>query len=162
MKVKTTNTQQIWQSPDKTRTIWEVTLKDEQGSEYRLKTYSPKIGQMGFEGDVKSYLNRYGERFVRQETPEKATPASGGTGNRGGYQRDDDAIRAQWAIGQAINLASVKMDKDAITMPVIEKYAKELFVTVSRVKGESLTAEQEAEADKYIASFTQGQQSAAF
>jgi hypothetical protein len=148
MKVKTTHTEQIWQSPDGTRKIWEVTLKDESGSDYRLKTYSPKVGSLGFEGDVKSYVNRYGERFVRQVLPEKATSKGGG------YTRDDSAIRAQWAIGQAINLAAVKMDKDAITLPIIEKYAKELFATVSRVKGEPLTPEQEAEAEQFISGFT--------
>lgn len=72
-----------------------------------------------------------------------------------GYQRDDNAIRAQWAIGQAISLASVKMDKEAITMPVIEKYAKELFATVSRVKGETLTAKEEKQVAKHIKSYTQ-------
>jgi hypothetical protein len=149
MQVKTTHTEQIWQSPDGKRKIWEVTLSDADGGNYRLKTYSPKIGHMGFEGEVKSYLNRFGERFVRQVIPTKAAANTG-------YQRDDNAIRAQWAIGQAINLAAVKMDKDAITLPVIEKYAKELFATVSRVKGETLTAEQQAEAESYIQNFTQG------
>jgi hypothetical protein len=46
------------------------------------------------------------------------------------------------------------MDKDAITLPIIEKYAKELFATVSRVKGEPLTPEQEAEAEQFISGFT--------
>lgn len=155
MQVKTTHTEQIWQSPDGKRKIWEVTLSDEKGSNYRLKTYSPKIGQMGFVGEVKSYLNRFGERFVRQVLPAKAKTTAG-------YQRDDNAIRAQWAIGQAINLAAVKMDKDAITLPVIENYAKELFATVSRVKGETLTAEQQAEAETYIQNFTQQGTAAAF
>jgi len=150
MEVKTTHTEQVWQSPDGKRKIWEATLKDEQGKEYRLKTYSSKIGQMGFTGSVKSYENRYGERFVRLDEPVK--PAA--------YRRDDYAIRAQWAIGQAINLAAVKMDKDKITLPVIEKYAKELFATVSRVKGEELTAEQAVEAESFIRGFTQGQPAA--
>ena len=69
--------------------------------------------------------------------------------------RDDSAIRAQWAIGQAINLASVKMDKEAITLPVIERYAKELFATVSRVKGEQISPELEREAEEYIKGFVQ-------
>lgn len=146
MQAKTTHTQQIWQSPDGTRKIWEVTLRTDKGDGYTMKTYSPKIGQMGFEGEVKSYLNDRGDRFVRQATPAKVAA---------GYSRDDNAIRAQWAIGQAINLASVKMDKDAITMPVIEKYAKELFETVSRVKGEPVTADMQSEADTHIKKFTQ-------
>ena len=144
MNVKTSNVNQVWQSSDGQRKIWEVTLKADDGKEYRLKTYSAKIAQMGFSGEVRSYLNPRGERFVRQVLSTKPT-----------FQRDDSAIRAQWAIGQAINLASVKMDKEAITLPVIEKYAKELFATVSRVKGEPMTPEMENKADSYIRSFTQ-------
>lgn len=148
MQAKTINVEQVWQSSDGQRTIWEVNLKAGDGKEYRLKTYSNKIATLGFEGDVRSYLNPRGERFVRQVPSTKPTFKSG-------YQRDDYAIRAQWAIGQAINLASVKMDKDAITLPVIEKYAKELFQTVSRVKGDEVTAEEQKAADGYITGFTQ-------
>ena len=144
MQVRTINTEQVWQSSDGQRTIWEVTLKAKDNKEYRLKTYSDKIAQMGFEGEVRSYVNPRGERFVRQ-VPVAAKASFG---------RDDNAIRAQWAIGQAINLASVKMDKEAITLPVIERYAKELFATVSRVKGETVTPELEAEADSQIKAFT--------
>jgi hypothetical protein len=150
MQMKTTHSEQVWTSPDGARKIWEVSLADDSGKEYKLKTYSPKIGQLGFKGDVKSYLTARGDRFVRQEV------AATGARTSSGYQpRDDNAIRAQWAIGQAINLAAVKMDKDAITLPVIESYAKELFTTVSRVKGEELSSQQEAEADQYIRGFTQ-------
>lgn len=143
MNIKTINSEQVWQSSDGQRTIWEVTLKADDGKEYRLKTYSNKIAQMGFEGEVRSYVNPRGERFVRQVPSMKPS-----------FQRDDGAIRAQWAIGQAINLASVKMDKEAITLPVIEKYAKELFATVSRVKGEPMTPEMEDKAESYIKGFT--------
>jgi len=146
MNVKTINSQQLWQSSDGRRTIWEVTLQNDGGDQYRLKTYSPKISQLGFRGAVKSYLNARGERFVRQDIAVTQKPS---------YSRDDNAIRAQWAIGQAINLASVKMDKEAITLPVIEKYAKELFATVSRVKGEPLSAQDQAEADRYIEGLAQ-------
>lgn len=145
MQVKTINAEQVWASSDGQRTIWEVTLRASDGKEYRLKTYSNKIAQMGFEGEVRSYVNPRGERFVRQ-VPVAAKPS---------FSRDDSAIRAQWAIGQAINLASVKMSKEAITLPVIEKYAKELFATVSRVKGEPLTPEMEDKAETYIKGFTQ-------
>jgi hypothetical protein len=145
MNVKTTHVEQLWQSPDGKRTIWEVNLLGDDGREYRLKTYSPKISEMGFSGEVRSYQNFRGERFVRQvlSAPKQS------------FTRDDSAIRAQWAIGQAINLASVKMDKDAITLPVIETYAKELFATVSRVKGEEMSPQMEREADQYIKGLVQ-------
>lgn len=148
MQVKTTDVEQLWQSPDGQKTIWGVTLKSSTGDTYRLKTYSKQIGSLGFSGDVESYTTPRGDRFVRQVQKAQA-PA------KASYQRDDNAIRAQWAIGQAINLASVKMPKDDITLPVIETYAKELFATVSRVKGEPVTAETEREAENYIRSFTQ-------
>lgn len=144
MRVKTTDSEQLWQSPDGQKKIWSVVLKTDAGEEYRLKTYSDRISQLGYEGEVESYVSKQGDRFVRQHKAEQ--PA----GARGSYGRDDAAIRAQWAIGQAINLASVKMDKDAITLPVIETYAKQLFATVSRVKGETVTPDMEKEAEQYI------------
>jgi hypothetical protein len=149
MQVKTIDSEQIWQSPDGEKKIWSVKLETPEGKDYQLKTYSPAVAQANFNGEVYSYLDKRGERFVRQATK---TPAEAG---KSGYSRDDDAIRAQWAIGQAINLASVKMPKEDITLPVIERYAKELFATVSRVKGEKLTAEQETAAAEHIQKFTQ-------
>ncbi len=47
------------------------------------------------------------------------------------------------------------MEKEDITLPVIEKYAKALYATVSRVKGEEVTPEMEAEGERYIKGFTQ-------
>jgi hypothetical protein len=141
MQVRTTNIEQLWQSNDGLRTIWNVSVKDQGGTEYHLKTYSKQIASLGFNGEVESYLSKNGDRFIRQK--KKATQASR-------YQRDDSAIRAQWAIGQAINLASVKMDKAQITLPVIEEYAKQLFATVSRVKGEPVTPQLEQDAEHFI------------
>src|SRR4051812_23990974 len=120
-------------------------LRGPDGKDYLLKTYSSLIAQVGYEGEVRSYINPRGERFVRQ-VPVAHTPR---------HPEHEASIRAQWAIGQAINLASVKTDKDAITLPVIQKYARELYLTVSRVKGEPVTPETEREADHYIKGFTQ-------
>jgi hypothetical protein len=158
MHVKTTNAQQIWQSPDGKRTIWDVTLKTADGSDYKLKTYSAEVARLGFGGEVRSYLNPRGDRFVRQipKVPQTADGIVADKSAGSSWQpRDDNAIRAQWAIGQAINLASVKMDKEAITLPVIEKYARQLYETVSRVKGDEVTAEEQAEAKEYIKGLTQ-------
>jgi hypothetical protein len=149
MQVKTIDSEQVWQSPDGNKKIWSVMLETPEGKDYRLKTYSQQVAQANFVGEVYSYLDKRGERFVRQAAKPKIKAG------KPAFTRDDDAIRAQWAIGQAINLASVKMDKEAITLPVIETYAKELFATVSRVKGETLTPEQEAEAASHIQKFTQ-------
>lgn len=151
MQVKTINSEQVWQSPDGAKKIWSVKLATPDGKDYQLKTYSTAVAQPNFSGEVYSYLDKRGERFVRQ-VPK---PKVGSAAKRPAYGRDDDAIRAQWAIGQAINLASVKMDKAEITLPVIETYARELFATVSRVKGEKLSAQREAAAAEHIQKFTQ-------
>lgn len=152
MRVKTIISEQVWQSPDGEKTIWNVTLEDEQGKQWLLKTFSSRVAEVGFEGEVESYLNKRGERFVRQQ-PKQGAGHNNGHGN--GYTRDDAAIKAQWAIGQAINLASVTMEKQSITMPVIERYAKELFATVSRVKGEPFTPQMGRQADEYIGRMVQ-------
>ena len=141
MKAKTIRSERVWQSPDGEKTIWDVVLEAE-GKEYPLKTFSTKIAEVGFEGEVESYVNQRGDRFVKQvPQPQKSG---------GGYSRDDAGIRAQWAIGQAIALTSATMDKKAITMQIIEDYAKQLFATVSRVKGEPFTPEMGRDAETYI------------
>jgi len=148
MLVKTTNATQVWQSPDGEKTIWEVAVKGEDGSSYLLKTYSPRIAALSFEGDVETYMNQRGDRFVRQTIKERQPAVEA---NR------DTSIRAQWAIGQAIALASATMEKQKITMGVIEKYAKDLFATVSRVKGEELAPETMKQAERFISRRVQAQ-----
>lgn len=157
MEAKTINSERVWHSPDGQRSIWRVELEGDDGKIYRLKTYSPHIAQRGFKGKVESYKNRFGERFVRQAPADKT---AGAAKPKASYSRDDNAIRAQWAIGQAINLASVKIEKDSITLPIIEEYAKQLYETVSRVKGDKFSASDAAEAQKYIRAFTQAPASA--
>jgi hypothetical protein len=125
MKVKTLDSKQAWQSPDGQKTIWEVTLEAD-GKQYPLKTFSPKVSTIGFEGEVESYTNQRGDRFVKQVQRDNQ-PRRGG----GDTQRDDATIRAQWAIGQAIALCSATMDKKSINMQIIEDYARQLYATVS-------------------------------
>ena len=157
MRAKTISSEQVWQSPDGQKTIWNVTLEAE-GKHYPLKTFSSKIAEVGFEGDVESYANQRGDRFVKQLPKPVAAGETGSRGNHGGYSRDDAAIKAQWAIGQAIALLSATMDKKAITMQVIEDYAKQLYATVSRVKGETFTPEMGKDAEDYIHKMTQAGQ----
>lgn len=152
MEVKTINSERVWHSPDGQRSIWRVELEGSDGNMYRLKTYSPHIAQRDFAGKIESYVNRFGERFVRQVPSEDST---GARQPKKAYGRDDNAIRAQWAIGQAINLASVKIEKDSITLPIIEEYAKQLYATVSRVKGERFDEADAAQAEQHIRAFTQ-------
>jgi hypothetical protein len=59
-------------------------------------------------------------------------------------------IRAQWAIGQAINLASVKMRKEDITMDIIKQYAKELYTAVYTVQGKPVPTDDQEGAYDFI------------
>jgi hypothetical protein len=114
MHVITKAAEQVWQSSDGQRTIWEVTMTADDGKDYTLKTYSAKISQLGFDGEVRSYVNPRGERFVRMvpAVPKQETDLNGKPVRRG-LGIPESSIRAQWAIGQAINLASVKMEKES-------------------------------------------------
>lgn len=147
MRAKTLSSEQVWQSPDGQKTIWHVVVEAD-GKQYPLKTFSSKIAVVGFEGDIESYTNQRGDRFVKQV---HKAPAAAGTGYQG---RDDAAIKAQWAIGQAIALTSATMDKKSINLKLIEDYAKQLFATVSRVKGETFTPEMDKDAEKHIRRMT--------
>lgn len=122
MRTKTVHSEKIWQSPDGQKSIWEVLL-DADGKEYKLKTFSPRISQIGFEGEIESYVNPRGDRFVKQ----KATRSSANN-------RDQNVIRAQWAIGQSIALAAATFKKEAITLDAIKDKAHELYAMVDRIK----------------------------
>jgi predicted alpha/beta-fold hydrolase len=133
MKVKTTGSNQTWQSPDGQRTIWEVSLQDEKGTDYRLKTYSKEIAVLGFEGEVESYLDKKGDRFVKQPLP--AGGYSGGGNNTARIKADETKqkeIRAEWAIGKAISSLSIfPLDDSALKQ--VEELAIKLNEMVDNV-----------------------------
>lgn len=54
----------------------------------------------------------------------------------GGYQRDDSAIRAQWAIGQAVSSTSVQTFEGKLDFyyEALESKAKKFYAMVDRVK----------------------------
>jgi hypothetical protein len=124
MKARTIASTQAWQSPDGQKTIWDVTLESD-GKQYPLKTFSPKIAEVGFEGEVESYSNQRGDRFVKQ--PQK----QGGYG--GGQTKDGAAIKAQFAIKAAIQYAGLQGSMPA--MEDIEGYAGMFFGMIDRIKG---------------------------
>jgi hypothetical protein len=132
MKAKTILSEQIWQSSDGQRTMWEVTLKGDDGKDYRLKTYSKKIAEVGFEGEIRSYVNPRGERMVRQ-VPE----AGGYQGGGGGKQNNQPIIQTQWALGQARQFVNARgggviQDDDAY-IKEIEDWAFRLIISVEKV-----------------------------
>jgi len=89
MQVTTTHSEQVWQSPDGEKTIWNVTLTAD-GKEYQLKTFSKSVATVGYSGEVESYVNQRGDRFVKPVNEQVRTADL------------DSRIRAQWAIGQAV------------------------------------------------------------
>jgi hypothetical protein len=87
-----------WASPDGKVTIWDVEIEAD-GRKYPLKTMSPKIAVVGFEGDVETYTNEKGRVYVRQ-LPKAST------GAEGGYKDHHQEIKTQWALGQAYSAAT--------------------------------------------------------
>lgn len=116
---------EVWKSPDGARVLYEVVV-EVNGKLVKAKTWSAKIAQPGFTGDLESYQKegRDGtETFVKQKPKE-------GYGGGGGRQpKDEAAIKAMWAIGQSIQFNGA----DA-SMGDIETGAETLFDMVDRVK----------------------------
>lgn len=145
MQVTTKEATAIWRSPDGKRTIWSVKL-DADGKEYQLKTYSEEISQVGFTGEVESYDDKRGEKFVKQ--PQKQGGYAGGA--RSG--KDQKIISAQWALGQALKVYGVQLatadDKSyAKIMTVVEQLGGELFNMAQRISGGTQVSQEDKVAD---------------
>ena len=87
--------------------------------------------------------------FDEDKFKSEKNPNSSYGGSKSSYQpRDDEAIRAQWAIGQAVQLYSFEAKEHELGphMNLIEAKAKELFSMVDRVKG--LKVEERLPAEK--------------
>ncbi len=72
LNAKTVNSKEIWSSPDRSKTIYEVTI-EANGQKYVAKTYSNKISQVGWSGTVETYEKegRNGhETFLKQPQQE--------------------------------------------------------------------------------------------
>lgn len=93
-------------------------------------TFKPpvEVGQKKY-GVVEEYLTQSGApriKFTRKNRPD----------SKPGGKRDDSAIRAQWAIGQAVQIA---ITANSFRYDVVEGHAKELFAMVDRIKGSVVT-----------------------
>lgn len=62
--IKVIGSEQVWQSPDKQRTIYKLEAETEDGKSLDVQTFSEKITD-GFEGEVETY-ERGRNTFVRQ------------------------------------------------------------------------------------------------
>lgn len=85
---KVTQSKSVWRSPDGSREIFELML-DVDGKQFRAKTYSKDISQVGWSGEVETYekQGRNGsETFVKQPPKESGWSSGGGRGFGGGQK----------------------------------------------------------------------------
>lgn len=99
------------------------------GVKFKVHTWSPTIAQVGFEGEVEKYTDKGGDECV--SLPKKDDWKSNKPKSGSSYSRDDDAIKAQWAIGQAVAWISA----NKLEAAAIEPQAKEFYKMIERVKG---------------------------
>lgn len=141
MIAKTISSEKIWSSPDGSRSIWSAKL-DTGGVQYSLKTYSGKIAQVGFEGDVETY-QKGDQRFVKQ-VPKENNFTNPGASITPPTKTDPNTIRAQFAIKAAIACigagAVVPIDNKKDSLGVVLETAKRLFTMVDEVKAVALSA----------------------
>lgn len=136
MKVETTNSRQVWQSPDKQRTIWEVNVKDESGKVWPLKTYSSEISEVGFSGEVETYDGKDGQKFVRQPKPQGGYGGGSSAARMKADASKQKEIRAEWAIGKAITSLGI-FPLDAEALKKVQDLATKLYEMVDSVNGEA-------------------------
>ena len=137
MKVTTeTDGKQMWQSPDGQKTIWQVTVKDENGKADGLQTFSEAIAKKGFEGDVETY-QKGDKRFVKQVQQEGGYKGGGNNATRlkadATKQRE---IRAEWAIAKAIQTLGIFPLDDA-ALKQVEEVSVKLYDLVDTVISKS-------------------------
>lgn len=104
-----------------------------------MKDPSKVSNGMKLDGEIKEVQRKNGNgtyhRFFRDKPQDQQGGYSSGSNQRGGtkreYQpRDDAAIQAQWAIGQAVTLATNGM----LELDTVEEKAKDFFDMIDRVK----------------------------
>ena len=112
------------------------------------------VGDMLY-GEIIEATSKAGKpykRFKRAKKPEDNHSFSGG--KREWQPRDDMAIRAQWAIGQALSKFPENCyqatDEDRMTLlHNIEHFAKEIYAMVDNVKGSVVTGSQKESEEEF-------------
>lgn len=140
----------VWQSPDGQRKIWKVTVSAN-GRTATCSTYSQQLATVGFQGEIEGYdkpNNRGGnDTFIKKPQGEGYSQYGGVTPTQapttqsrtGGFQpKDEAAIRAMWAIGQAVSYIEGDTEPDT----AIEKTATFFFHMVDRVKASQAPEEE--------------------
>jgi hypothetical protein len=160
LRATTLTAEQVWKSPDNTRKIWSLTM-DVDGKTASAQTFSEAIATVGWSGEVETY-ERGNNTFVKQPPKEDGYPprqgsqasTTGSGSSRNNYvPKDEKAIQAMWAIGQA-NQAHQQVtpagDFDG-RLESVERLAQELFFMVDRVKATTEdTPEKEATSTEVV------------
>lgn len=126
------NAKTVWvaednfQIPGSDLTIYTIKLEID-GSRDMYKTMSSKIAAEGWGGDIELYTNAKGKEYVRQ-APKDDYQAPAPSGTTSTWTDKQPEIKAEWAIGQAINMGKAKSWEE------LEQVAKKLFAMVDRVK----------------------------
>ena len=139
----TKQAESIWRSPDGSKEIFKVTI-EVGGEEFQAKTYSKDISKVGWTGSLESYEKegKFGsETFVKQ--PQK----EGGYGGGKSYTpKDEKAIQAMWAIGQAMSWFSNRA-QDKLVADDVKQLAIVLNSMVDDVKQGSVSTETDTVAE---------------
>jgi hypothetical protein len=133
MTITTVRSKEIWQSPDKQKTLYEVVIEAD-GRQATVKSWSKAIAAPGWSGDVEKYdkEGRNGvETFIKQ-------PKS----DSGFKPKDEAAIKAMWSISQAI--AWLAATDKTVSFEDMEPLARNLFAMVDRVKTGELSGYEKA------------------
>lgn len=90
-------------------------------------------------GEVNEVTSKAGKPYrrfkkVSQEETNPGKSYTGSTQKKEWQPRDDSAIQAQWAIGQAMSFFTAKSNGKQIAEPEVEEMAKRLFAMIDRVK----------------------------
>lgn len=89
-------------------------------------------------GVVDMYTTRAGKvrkGFKSAQRPQESSFS--GSSKREYQPRDDAVIRAQWAIGQAVQIEVAAKKTGTIDLDAIQQYATDFYIMVDRVKGSS-------------------------
>lgn len=129
----------VWQSPDGQRKIFNITVESN-GRVLSCKTWDQPLAVVGFAGEIEAYdkQDNRGNNETWLALPKQQQ--QGGYQRNGGQRsnyvpRDDAAIKAMWAIGQAVEWFGGAKEAVPGTMDeAIEGQAHMFFEMVDRIK----------------------------
>lgn len=129
---------------DKNNNFWCTAVFEGVGEPIKWVVRDPTKVTVGnqYYGEIRDWTSAVGKvwpRFYREEKPEQAhgQPQSNGqTAKKEWQPRDDDAIRAQWAINQSREYIQHMLGDGAKLTEILES-AKLFYSMVDQVKGSS-------------------------